>query len=187
MIQRREHAGFTLESRHTLAVMAESFREKLDGNVPAELRIGGLVDITHAACPQVAGDFVVCESASDHGLTNLCGHSIKHPHPASHSSSENSGGRNQERNLSGRPSSPGEFHPEALTEPCLSLSTHTARVIHEELPPFATINRFLLLPVDQRDQGANDLPPSLHRHYSASSLITESPLRNSASVLSFSG
>src|SRR5262252_5150451 len=39
--------------------------------------------------------------------------------------------------LSGRPSSPGELHPEALTEPCLSFSTHTALVIHEELPPFA--------------------------------------------------
>src|SRR5262250_160527 len=86
--------------------------------------------------------------------------------------------------LSGRPSSPGELHPEALTEPCLSLSTHTARVIHEELPPFATIRRFLLLPVDQRDQGANDLPPSLHGHYSASSLIQGSPPLNSASVLS---
>src|SRR5262245_33045900 len=79
MIQRREHAGFTLESRHTLAIMAERFREKLDCDVPAELRIGGLVDVTHAACPQVAGDFVVCESASDHGLTNLGRHSIKHP------------------------------------------------------------------------------------------------------------
>ena len=60
--------------------------------------------------------------------------------------------------ISGRSSSPGEFHPEALTEPCLSLSTHTARVIHEELPPFATISQFLLLPVDQRDRDANDLP-----------------------------
>jgi hypothetical protein len=25
------------------------------------------------------------------------------------------------------PSRPGEFHPEPLTDPCLSLSTHTAR------------------------------------------------------------
>ena len=86
--------------------------------------------------------------------------------------------------ISGRPSSPGELHPEALTEPCLSLSTHTARVIHEELPPFATISRFLLLPVDQRDCDANDLPPSLHEHYSASSLLQGSPPLNSASVLS---
>ena len=37
--------------------------------------------------------------------------------------------------LSARPSSPGEFHPEALTEPCLTVSGHTARAIHRELPP----------------------------------------------------
>src|SRR5215831_14596197 len=86
--------------------------------------------------------------------------------------------------LSCRPSRPGESHPEALTDPCLSLSTHTARVIHEGLPPFATISRFLPLPVDQRDRDANDLPPSLHGHYSASSLLQGSPPLNSASVLS---
>ena len=28
-------------------------------------------------------------------------------------------------------SRPGEFHPEALTEPCVSLSTHTALACHE--------------------------------------------------------
>jgi putative transposase len=28
------------------------------------------------------------------------------------------------------PSRPGEFHPEPLTDPCLSLSTHTARATH---------------------------------------------------------
>src|SRR5262249_12804371 len=83
-------------------------------------------------------------------------------------------------------SSPGEFHPEALTEPCLSLSTHTALVIHEELSPFATISRFLLLPVDQLGHDANDLPSSLHGHYSASSLLQGSPSLNSASVLSLS-
>jgi hypothetical protein len=33
-------------------------------------------------------------------------------------------------NLRSRSSSPVELHPEALTEPCLSLSTHTARAIH---------------------------------------------------------
>jgi hypothetical protein len=33
------------------------------------------------------------------------------------------------------PSSPWEFHPEALTEPCLTVSGHMARAIHGELPP----------------------------------------------------
>src|SRR5262249_12647250 len=31
----------------------------------------------------------------------------------------------------GRASSPGDLHPEALTEPCLSLSAHTALAIQE--------------------------------------------------------
>ena len=70
----------------------------------------------------------------------------------------------------GRPGSPGESHPEALTDPCLSLSAHTARAIHRELPLSATTNRFLLLPVDQVDHDANGLPPSLHGNYPTSSL-----------------
>src|SRR5262249_28954978 len=36
------------------------------------------------------------------------------------------------RYTSGRSSSPGELHPEALTEPCLSLSAHTALAIQRE-------------------------------------------------------
>jgi hypothetical protein len=28
------------------------------------------------------------------------------------------------------PSRPGEFHPEPLTEPCVTVSSHTARAIH---------------------------------------------------------
>ena len=37
------------------------------------------------------------------------------------------------------PSRPGEFHPEPLTEPCVTVSSHTARAIHGELPPSATV------------------------------------------------
>ena len=58
------------------------------------------------------------------------------------------------------PSRPGEFHPEPLTDPCVSLSTHTARATHEgcrlrpnnPAPPVA------------KHSGAGDLPPSLHGH-----------------------
>jgi hypothetical protein len=49
----------------------------------------------------------------------------------------------------GQVSGPGELHPEALTDPCLSLSAHTARAIHGELAPSVTTRRFLPLPVDQ--------------------------------------
>ena len=34
------------------------------------------------------------------------------------------------RSFTPRPSGPREFHPEPLTDPCLSLSTHTARATH---------------------------------------------------------
>jgi hypothetical protein len=46
------------------------------------------------------------------------------------------------------PSSPGEFRPEALTDPCMTVSSHTARAIHGRLPPSAGIIEFLRLPVD---------------------------------------
>src|SRR5262249_10204560 len=71
-------------------------------------------------------------------------------------------------NRTPRPSRPGESHPEALTDPCLSLSAHTARAIHRELAPSVTTRRFLPLPVDQSGYDANDPPPSLHGHYSTS-------------------
>ena len=64
-----------------------------------------------------------------------------------------------------RPSSPGEFHPEALTEPCLTVSGHTARAIHGERPPPVMNGRFLPLPVDQVDHDPNGPPPSLREHY----------------------
>src|SRR5215831_20790364 len=85
-----------------------------------------------------------------------------------------------------RPSRPGESHPEALTDPCLSLSAHTARAIHRELPLSATISRFLLLPVDQVDHDANGLPPSLCGRYPASTLLRGSPSLTGVSVLSAS-
>ena len=39
------------------------------------------------------------------------------------------------------PSRPGEFHPEPLTEPDVSLSTYPARATHRKLPPSAETNR----------------------------------------------
>ena len=82
-----------------------------------------------------------------------------------------------------RPSRPGESHPEALTDPCLSLSAHTARAIHGELALSVTTRRFLPLPVDQSEYDANDPPPSLHGHYPISSLLRSSPPLAGASVL----
>jgi hypothetical protein len=84
------------------------------------------------------------------------------------------------------PSRPGEFHPEPLTDPDLSLSAHPARATLGKLPPSARTGRFLLLPVDQIDPDASDPPPSLHGHYAVSSVLRGSPPLTGASVLSAS-
>ena len=45
-------------------------------------------------------------------------------------------GRGRDAGRPAPPSRPGEFHPEALTEPCVTVSRHTARAILEGcLPP----------------------------------------------------
>jgi hypothetical protein len=84
------------------------------------------------------------------------------------------------------PSRPWELHPEPLTDPDLSLSTHPARATQRKLPPSVETSRFLLLPVDQIDSDAGDPPPSLHGHYSVSSVLRGSPSLTGASVLSAS-
>ncbi len=66
MIQRREHARLALETRDTLGVAREFLGQHLDCDAAAELRIGSLVHVPHAAGADVRGDLVVCESAADH-------------------------------------------------------------------------------------------------------------------------
>src|SRR4051812_3017570 len=68
------------------------------------------------------------------------------------------------------PSRPGDFHPEPLTEPDVSLATHPARATLSAETPW-----FLLLPVDQTDPDAGGPLPSLHRHYPASTLLWGGP------------
>ena len=51
--------------------MTERFREEFDGNAAAELRVGGLVYISHTARPNVTGDLVMSEFCSDHGVREI--------------------------------------------------------------------------------------------------------------------
>src|SRR6202051_3220400 len=83
------------------------------------------------------------------------------------------------------PSRPGEFHPEPLTDPDLILSHHPARVIARRLPPSAESSGSSRLPSCPELNG-DDLPPSLHGHYPASTLLRSSPPLSGASVLSAS-
>ena len=81
--------------------------------------------------------------------------------------------RAPEPEMTRMPSRPGEFHPEPLTGPYVSVSTHTARATPKgcRLPPHRAppVSRWPTNP------GAGDLLPSLHGHYPASSLLQSSP------------
>src|ERR1700692_3540008 len=72
------------------------------------------------------------------------------------------------------PSRPGEFRPEPLTDPCLTVSGHTARATPGRLAPSAETIGFLLLPVDPCRSRLGDPPPSLHENYPVSSLSCNS-------------
>ena len=72
---------------------------------------------------------------------------------------------------------PGEFHPEPLTDPDLSLSTYPARAIARRLPP--SVER-RLFPANRLAQiNGDDPPPSLQPHYRAFTATTRqsAPLR----------
>ena len=64
MIQRRGGARFPLEARESLGIARERARQDLDGDVSAEARIAGLVDLAHAAGAQRRQDLVRAESGS---------------------------------------------------------------------------------------------------------------------------
>src|SRR5262245_28239751 len=73
MIQRSQHAGLILESRHALVIVTEDFREELDSDTAAQLGISCLIHFTHTTCSQMAGDLVVSESSSNHGVNENLG------------------------------------------------------------------------------------------------------------------
>src|SRR3984893_5471807 len=71
--------------------------------------------------------------------------------------------------LSGpKPSRPGEFHPEPLTEPDLTLSRHPARATERRLPP--SIEHRGPPVAGWPEPNGDDPRHSLHGHYPASSL-----------------
>ena len=69
MIQRCQNARFALETFCSFGVMGERIRKQLDRNTTAQPGVGCLIHLAHAACSQVAGDFVMCEFRSDHVRT----------------------------------------------------------------------------------------------------------------------
>ena len=89
------------------------------------------------------------------------------------------------RDLPVLPSRPGEFHPEPLTDPDLTLSRHPARATARRLPPSVENSELLLLPVDPLPTSVTCLLRSTGIT-PASLLLRSSPPLAGASVLSAS-
>ena len=56
----------TLESRDTFGIAGERFRQEFDGDIASELRIGGLINVAHAARSKVARNLEMRQPAADH-------------------------------------------------------------------------------------------------------------------------
>jgi hypothetical protein len=83
------------------------------------------------------------------------------------------------------PSRPGVFHPEPLTDSGLDTLASSGSCHRAKAAAFRRELELLLLPVGSLPN-VGDLPPSLHGHYPASSLLRSSPPLGGASVLSAS-
>src|SRR5262249_22247505 len=130
VIQGGQHAGFTVKSRYAVRISGKGFGKELNGDTSTQLRVGGLIDVAQTTAAKVGGNREVCEFGSDHDLIKICGRILSN-NPQVIYAFEACAGTSGEEGLSWRSSSPGELHPEALTEPCLSLSAHTALAIQE--------------------------------------------------------
>jgi hypothetical protein len=62
MIEGSEHLRFALESRDAIRIERERFRQHLDGDFAAELRIARAIDLAHATGPERADDFIRSET-----------------------------------------------------------------------------------------------------------------------------
>ncbi len=71
MIQRRGRARLALEALDGDRVCQQPRREELDGDLPAEPRVFGAVDDTHAAFADLVNDPVVRDSLADHWPAKL--------------------------------------------------------------------------------------------------------------------
>ena len=69
----------TPETRKPFGIGSECGRKKFDRDAAAQLRIGGLIHLSHSARSQVAGDFVVCEFGSDHDVTKVAERILSEP------------------------------------------------------------------------------------------------------------
>ena len=64
MVQCREDFGFALEACQPVGICRNGLRQNLDRDLPLQVRIGGAIDLTHAAHADLGGDFIRAESST---------------------------------------------------------------------------------------------------------------------------
>ena len=62
MIERREDLCFALEARQPVRILREPVGQDLQGDLAAELRIAGAIDLAHPSAADGACDFVVSDT-----------------------------------------------------------------------------------------------------------------------------
>ena len=65
MVQAGQHLRFPLKPSEPIRVRGEGVGEDLQRDVAAELRVGGAIDLAHAAFADESGDVVMCEPGPD--------------------------------------------------------------------------------------------------------------------------
>ena len=64
MIERREHFGLALEAREAIRIRRQRRRQDFDRHLTLQLRIGGAVDLSHAAYAEQSDDFIRAEACA---------------------------------------------------------------------------------------------------------------------------
>ena len=67
MVQRRQRAGFAMKAGQALVVLGEVVGQDFQRHLTSEFGVARQIDGSHAAFAEFAEDFVVRESATDHG------------------------------------------------------------------------------------------------------------------------
>ena len=64
VVQRREDFGLPLEPGETVWIGREEIRQNFQRDIAVELRVAGLVDLTHATFTDLGGDFIDAEAGA---------------------------------------------------------------------------------------------------------------------------
>jgi hypothetical protein len=85
MVQRRQDARLSLEARQTCGVVGKRLWQDLDGDVAAQARVTGAIDLAHPAGADRREDFVNSQAVSDpQRRAVIADQTSRHRHPAAH-------------------------------------------------------------------------------------------------------